>query len=678
MSDHVPGIDRKVAKNMNHDFAESIGDGIIWSDESGNIRHINQVAKDMFGYSSTEIIGQSIATLIPEAIWTSHVGGFAEWRRDMELLDAGKRLTLAGLRKDGREVTIQLTLSDVRFSGHHFIVAVLRDVTEEEGARESLRLLKAAVEAAYHSTLIADLDGRIIWANSAFTTMTGYELDEVVGKKTSLLKSGEQRPEYYAELWQTVLGGETWHGNLINRRKNGTVYLEKQTITPVVGESGAIAHFIAVKEDVTEAVQAGEMAQQAHDKYQRLFDSSPMAIFEEDFSRVKTYIDRLQSTGVTDLRAYFDAHPDELKLCASMIEILDVNSAAIKMVGAGNKDDVLGNLAGIFNDASYDNLKDELVWLSAGNLYYETEAENKTLSGENIVFDLKLSIASECSSCWSNVTVSLTDITDRKRRERQLQHSMKMEAVGRLTGGIAHDFNNVLTVISGNLRLITDLSGHEMGKDTKEMISDVLSAADDGAQLTTRLLAFSRKPVSASDKFIVDEAVLDFVELMKRTLSTGIEITSDLSCGPAELTTDRSSLGNALLNLSLNARDAMGDGGTLSIKASNGSFDRMTGADPDETAEPAPCVIIEVADTGVGMSPAVLEKAIEPFFTTKPIADGNGLGLSMVQDFARECGGDLKIESAVGQGTTVTLHLPCRPINSVSGPSVSSAGALKL
>ncbi len=651
-------------KQLLREIAEAAGDAIVCANTDGDISFMNHGAREVFGYSNEEIIGLPLTSLMPKNAIEDHTAGFKAWVENKTLAASNKRRTVQGIRKDGSEVTVQMTLNDLRFGGYHYVVALIRDVSEQEATRKSLRLLQAAFEAAAHSTVIANAEGRIVWVNPAFTTMTGYSADEAIGQMTSLLKSGEQDSKYYADLWQTILSGKTWNGTLINRRKDGTVYLEKQAITPVVGESMSVEYFVAVKEDVTAAVQTQQNLRKTHDRYRRLFESSPLALYEEDYSVAKAYIDDLRSSGVTDLRAYCNDHPEALRSCASMIKIIDVNDAACEMVGATDKAELLGNLEKLFTENSFDDLREQLLWLAEGNLSYKAEVQNKTLNGDVLVVELSLNIATEFAESWSEVILNLTDVTDRKRHERQLAHSMKMEAVGRLTSGIAHDFNNVLTIISGNLRLVSDMSAHEMGDETKEMLGDALSAADDGAQLTTRLLAFSRQPTAKYEQVDIGDMILDFAELMKRSLGSRIDIVTHIAENMVLVETDKSSLGDVLLNLSLNSKDAMSEGGVLTFEVRNGFIEEDAALDDHEPVEPVPCVMIGVIDTGVGMEAAVLEHATEPFFTTKPINEGNGLGLSMVQEFVNECGGRLGIASEPGVGTTMTLFLPITRQNS--------------
>ncbi len=649
----------EAARRLLQDVAEVVGDAIVCASMEGKIQFMNREARQVFGYSNAEIIDQPVSRLVPRRFLAKHTNGFAEWTKDKSRTMPSARKTVEAVCKDGKEVTIQLTLNELRLGGYDYVVALMRDITEQEASRKSLRLLQAAFKAAAHSTVVATIDGLIVWVNPAFTKMTGYSAKEAIGAKTNLLKSGEQDATYYANLWQTILAGKTWNGTLINRRKDGVVYLEKQAITPVLSDSGAVEYFIAVKEDVTETIQTQQELRKTHDRYRRLFESSPLALYEENYSAVKAFIDDLRSSGVNDLRAYCDEHPDAITSCASMIEIVDVNKAAVEMAGAGSKQELLGDLTRIFDEESYDDLREQLLWLHEGNLSYAAEVVNKTLTGERRIIELSLSIAPEFAESWSEVIISLTDITERKQRERQLAHSIKMEAVGRLTSGIAHDFNNVLTVISGNLRLISDMSGHEMGDETREMIDDVLSAADDGAQLTARLLAFSRQPTSKSRQLDLEEVIEDFAELMRRTLGSSIDVSTQIAGDLTRMVGDESAIGNVLLNLSLNARDAMQEGGMLKFTAAEGVI--PVDAGEDQGLESVPCIIIEVIDSGIGMDADVLEFAIEPFFTTKPIDEGNGLGLSMVQDFVNECDGRLTITSAPGDGTTITLYLPTGP-----------------
>jgi PAS domain S-box-containing protein len=243
------------------------------------------------------------------------------------------------------------------------------------------------------------------------------------------------------------------------------------------------------------------------------------------------------------------------------------------------------------------------------------------------------------------------DITERKQMEQNLLHASKLEAVGRLTGGIAHDFNNMLSVVIGNLDLLQKTLDHD--KKAARRVRFAIDGAQRCADLTNRLLAFSRRqPLQAS---VVDlhEIMPGMLELLRRTLGERIEMDFDAPDEIWPLHVDRSQFESALVNLCVNARDAMPDGGRLSIEVRNRSA-----SDHSDHGIVGDCVVISVVDTGTGMPPDVLDRVFEPFFTTKESGKGTGLGLSMVYGFVQQSGGNIEIDSAPGQGTTIRIFLP--------------------
>lgn len=248
-----------------------------------------------------------------------------------------------------------------------------------------------------------------------------------------------------------------------------------------------------------------------------------------------------------------------------------------------------------------------------------------------------------------------TDITDRKQLERQLAGARRMESVGKLTGGVAHDFNNLLTIILGNLQLLRGRL-----KDDARLSKHVdlaYDAAKRGAELTERLLVFARRKTLVTRAVDVNQLVSGMAEIIKRTLGESIDL--DISLGEDLWITkiDGGQLENALLNLVLNAQDAMSVGGALTVQTSNVTLDRDDAARHFETV-PGDYVMIDVSDTGVGMSPEVLDRIFEPFFTTKEFGKGTGLGLSMVYGFVKQSGGHIVVESEEGRGTTFRIYLP--------------------
>jgi signal transduction histidine kinase/CheY-like chemotaxis protein/HAMP domain-containing protein len=252
---------------------------------------------------------------------------------------------------------------------------------------------------------------------------------------------------------------------------------------------------------------------------------------------------------------------------------------------------------------------------------------------------------------FRDITEQKLAVEARRQTEEQLHQSQKMESVGQLTGGVAHDFNNLLTVVSGNLELIEDAT--EIGK-VRQYAAAARRAADRGAKLTTQLLAFSRRQKLHPKLVNPNDLISEFQGLIRQAIGGGCELRlrTDEGLWPCEI--DPPLLETALLNLALNGRDAMLDGGILEIETQNVVLDEETVAG----CAPGSYVRLSVKDTGCGMTPEIRDRVFEPFFTTKEVGKGTGLGLSMVYGFVRQSGGHVAIESAIGAGTTIALYLP--------------------
>ncbi len=268
------------------------------------------------------------------------------------------------------------------------------------------------------------------------------------------------------------------------------------------------------------------------------------------------------------------------------------------------------------------------------------------------------------------------DITEDQNREEMLRQSQKMEAVGQLTGGLAHDFNNLLTGMMGNLELLQMRVARGRTDDLDRFISAAQGAGRRAASLTQRLLAFSRRQTLDPKPTDVHRLIRGMEDLLTRTVGpeTAIVVADASDLWPAMI--DAAQLENALLNLSINARDAMPGGGRITIEAGNKRLDQRGALRHD--MDPGDYLSICVTDTGTGMEPQVIERVFEPFFTTKPIGQGTGLGLSMVYGFARQSGGQVRIYSEVGMGTTVCIYLPRyhgEPVN--DAPDGSPSGQIK-
>jgi PAS domain S-box-containing protein len=247
---------------------------------------------------------------------------------------------------------------------------------------------------------------------------------------------------------------------------------------------------------------------------------------------------------------------------------------------------------------------------------------------------------------------TIQDVTESKTAEDRLRHAQKLQAIGQLTGGVAHDFNNLLSVINCNAQLLRD----ELG-DPARLLQEVMEATARGAALIRKLLAFSRQQPLRTRAVDLGTLAGGLTQVLERTLGETIEVEFLIPSGLWTAAADSGQVENALLNLAINARDAMPDGGKLIVKMCNAPLDKADAGRPDDVA-PKDYVVIEVTDSGCGMPPEVARQAVEPFFTTKEAGLGSGLGLSMVYGFAKQSGGHVMIESEPGRGTTVRLYLP--------------------
>ncbi|MGA9011940.1 MAG: ATP-binding protein [Acetobacteraceae bacterium] len=323
--------------------------------------------------------------------------------------------------------------------------------------------------------------------------------------------------------------------------------------------------------------------------------------------------------------------------------------------------DEIGVVASSFNEMA-DNLQKRVRELAELN----RDKEHEIAERERAETELRAA----CVQLEATLRELKSQTAERLRAEEMLRQSEKMKALGQLTGGIAHDFNNLLGVIIGSVEFLMDAV--RSSPEHTELAREILNSALSGSLLTRRLLAVARNQPLRPQRVDLNALLQDNVAMLRRTLGEAIHIEATRSPELWCTSADPSQIGDALLNLALNARDAMPQGGSLTIEAANFHLDAR-GAAPYSELRNDDYVVLTVADTGVGMSDAVVRQAVEPFFTTKPPSAGSGLGLSMAYGFAKQSGGHLDIESAVGVGTKVRLYLPRANDDTATVPGASQA-----
>jgi signal transduction histidine kinase/CheY-like chemotaxis protein len=453
----------------------------------------------------------------------------------------------------------------------------------------------------------------------------------------------------------TVMARGEWTGELLCRRRNGETYPIESRVFAIRDERGEIVEIAAIQQDITERKRSEKELSASEERFRGLFEDSPISLWEENFSEINAYFGRLRASGVRDFKKHFDDTPGDVGKCAAMMRIVDVNRATLELYEAGDKQSFLPYLSDRFHEGSFDLFKEELVALAEGNVVFERETVTHTLTGRRKHICLRLSVMPGYEDTLSKVYISIVDVTERKRLEEQLLHSQKMEALGTLAGGVAHDFNNILAGIIGYVTLMKGAVQKE-----SPLLAD-LEAIERlswrSADLTKSLLVFSRKSLYQPGPININELIEEALTLVGRTSGGGIRISAELSPGILNAHADRGQLHQVIMNLCINACEAMPGGGTLTVwtgSATPGS--EFFGIHPG--LKKGPYVTIRVSDTGIGMDAATRARMFEPFFSTKTERSGTGLGLSVVSGIVERHGGCIEAVSEPGKGTTITFSLP--------------------
>ena len=389
--------------------------------------------------------------------------------------------------------------------------------------------------------------------------------------------------------------------------------------------------------------------QESEARYRRLFDDSPIALWEVDASSMKTYVDELRDAGIKDFTAYLEDHPQEVLSAFMKGRVINTNRANLELFRADSKEDFLSGVPRITTEESYRLSGKELVAIAEGKT--ESEARDvtvRTFKGEEKHVFYRWSVAPGHERTFDRVMVSVMDVTERKRMEQELQKIQKLESLGVLAGGIAHDFNNILTAISTNLSMARMYG--DLRDDISEMLTDAEKASVRAKNLTQQLLAFAKggtpikKPVSIS-RLITTTAAFSL---------SGSNVRCELSL-PDDLwlaEVDEGQVSQVIQNLIINADQAMPRGGTIRIAAEN----IVVGEKDSLPLENGLYLRISVTDQGIGVSRKDMPSIFDPFFTTKQ--KGSGLGLATAFSVVHNHAGHIEVESVIEEGTTFSVYLP--------------------
>jgi PAS domain S-box-containing protein len=528
-------------------------------------------------------------------------------------------------REDGASIDVLVSSSPMRDrkGAHLGSFVMLTDISTRKRMENELRRLTAAVEQSPVSIVITDLKGNIQYVNPRFEEVTGYTSDEIQGENPRILKSGEMSAENYRELWETITSGRTWNGELHNRRKDGTLFWEIASISPIRDASDSITGYVAVKEEITARKDMEVRLRENEERFRAVTTSAQDAIVMIDAAGRATLwnpaAERLFGYSAEEMLGR-DVHeflaPPELRRA---------QSAAFPQWQRTGEGAAVGRTL-------------------------ELRANRK--SGAEFPVEISLSSV-RVGGEWHAVAI-IRDISERKIIEAQLAQGQRMESIGQLAGGVAHDFNNILTVISCTIEDMRRLPG---AGEAAQHLEEIETAASRAAELTRHLLAFGRRQVLKPTIMDLNAAIRQQRKMLLRVIRENIAINLNLAPDLLRVRADFSQILQTLMNLVVNARDAMPDGGRLDIATINLAFTNET-VFHGVALPPGRYVLLTIADSGTGMAPEVRDRIFEPFFTTKGKEEGTGLGLATVHGIVTQSGGRIWVESEPGKGTTFGIALP--------------------
>jgi PAS domain S-box-containing protein len=504
---------------------------------------------------------------------------------------------------------------------------------DERAAFRTQRLYQALLENSSDCTALLSADGRAVYYSPALTHHLGYTPAERLGRSSIELVHPDDVARAQERIC-AVLAGADIRQTLrlrVQHREGGWRVIDIAT-SRLVDEATGEAFVIINSRDVTDVVSATEALHENERRLALAFEAAAMGIAEFDFvTRQVSY-----SGNFVRLLGYEPGTvPHSFEWFFSHVHAED-STAVRSAFDAATAGDPIGELhfRVIRRDGS-------VRWW-AGRARILTGDSGKPARAIGFV----------------------ADVTDRKHLEDHMRHALKLEAVGRLAGGIAHDFNNLLTVITGYAETL--VAGLDAGDPRLADVLEIRRAADRAAHLTQQLLAFSRKQVLRPEVIDAREIVREVSGMIDRLLGARVVLSLELNEGPATITADRNQIEQVLLNLAVNARDAMPEGGELTLRT------RVVDITPDAAGRLYPMrpdryVRLSVSDTGVGMSPEVQARAFEPFFTTKGPGEGTGIGLATVYGTVKQSGGFIFVESEIGSGTSIDVYLPYTGAHTTEG-----------